>query len=194
MGCIWETSAFATRAISTKYQQNAGIALVSTIFVLLAPLCKHSKSVFSNRANTEIGINAFAYMVLARMIHYFHPSKEIFNIPAAGLSIVFVTLDIISFIIQLAGGAYANRKDPYEKQMKGVHIYMGGIALQQFFIFIFIAVAIRFHFQMAALQKQRKITKNGWKILLWTLYTSLACVTVGFDAVFFFRKIVLITL
>lgn len=45
MGAIWETAAFVFRTISTKHQQSAGIDLVSTIFVLLAPLCWSSISV-----------------------------------------------------------------------------------------------------------------------------------------------------
>jgi len=39
MGAIWETLSFVFRSVSTKNQQSSGIALISTIFVLLAPLC-----------------------------------------------------------------------------------------------------------------------------------------------------------
>jgi hypothetical protein len=39
MGALWETFSFVFRSISTKHQQSAGIELVSSIFVLLAPLC-----------------------------------------------------------------------------------------------------------------------------------------------------------
>ncbi|KAH8591527.1 RTA1 domain-containing protein [Bisporella sp. PMI_857] len=162
MAVVWETAAFSFRAISTKNQQSEGLALVSTIFVLLAPLW----------------INAFAYMVLARMIHYFHPARSVFSIPASLLSLIFVTLDIVSFAIQLTGGSYASRRDPVEKQMKGVHIYMGGIAIQQFFIFMFLAVAGRFHMQMLQLDRERGNTNGGWTALLYTLYASLVFVSI----------------
>ena len=117
-------------------------------------------------------------MVLARMIHYFHPTHRIFSIPASIMSIIFVTLDILSFAIQLVGGSYATRNDPIEKQMKGVHIYMGGIAIQQFFIFVFLTIAVKFHLEMKKLDRGMG-SKLGWTRLIWTLYASLVFVTVG---------------
>lgn len=117
-------------------------------------------------------------MVLARMIHFFHPARRILSIPSSTLSIIFVTLDIISFAIQLTGGSYATRSDPEAKQMKGIHIYMGGIGLQQFFIFVFLGIAIKFHIDM----KKSKLTKPGWSRLMWTLYASLLFVTVCYPS------------
>ena len=113
------------------------------------------------------------------MINYFHPSHSIVSIPASILSIVFVTLDVVSFAIQLTGGSYASPSDPIDKQMKGVHIYMGGIAIQQFFIFVFVAIAVKFHLEMKKLDQGIGI-KSGWTRLLWTLYASLGFVTVSF--------------
>jgi len=95
------------------------------------------------------------------------------------MSIIFVTLDIVSFAIQLTGGSYATHSDPIEKQMKGVHIYMGGIALQQFFIFIFLGIAAKFHLDMKKLDLG-KGGQTGWTRLIWTLYASLGFVTVRF--------------
>jgi hypothetical protein len=64
-----------------------------------------------------------------------------------------------------------------EMQMKGVHIYMGGIGLQQFFIGIFLLLAARFHSEMQRLEKLGQ-TKMGWKGLICSLYTSLGFITV----------------
>ena len=160
MGSIWETISFTARSISTKHQQSAGLELISSLFVLLAPLW----------------INAFSYMVLARMIHFFLPSHSLF-IPASVLSLIFVSLDFVSFVIQIVGGSYAGPTSPQDQIMKGIHIYMGGIGLQQFFIFIFLGLAVKFHVQMLALDRLG-LGKDGWKRLLFTLYGSLGFITV----------------
>lgn len=40
MGSLWEFGSYATRTISTRNQQNSGLALISQILILLAPICK----------------------------------------------------------------------------------------------------------------------------------------------------------
>ncbi|CZR56476.1 related to RTA1-involved in 7-aminocholesterol resistance [Phialocephala subalpina] len=169
MGAMWEFASFATRAVSTLHQQSVALLLVSQLFVLLAPLW----------------INAFAYMLLARLIHFFSPTHTIFRIPTAILSILFVSLDFISFVIQLVGGSYAGPTAPVDQQMKGVHIYMGGIGLQQFFIFVFLGLAVKFQREMRRLERMGPGAKMGWRGVLWTLYGSLGFITVRI----FFRLI-----
>lgn len=77
------------------------------------------------------------------------------------------------------GGSYAGPTAPVDQQMKGVHIYMGGIGLQQFFIFIFLGLAVKFHLTMRKSEKMGQ-ARGGWKRLLWTLYGSLGFITVSF--------------
>ncbi|TVY88786.1 Protein RTA1 [Lachnellula willkommii] len=171
MGALWETISFTFRSISTRFQQNSGIELVSSLFVLLAPLW----------------VNAFAYMVLGRLLYFFHPARTIMSIPASALAFAFVTLDFISFVIQLVGGSWAGPDDPTDKVMQGIHIYMGGIGLQQFFIFVFLGLAIRFHLEMKAFERQGLLGagKKGWMKLLWATYASLGFITIRI----FFRLI-----
>ncbi|KAE9364408.1 RTA1 domain-containing protein [Stipitochalara longipes BDJ] len=168
MASIWETISFTARTISTRNQQNAWIELISELFVLLAPLW----------------VNAFAYMLLARMVHFYLPTHSIFSIPASVLAIAFVTLDFVSFVIQIVGGSYAGPTAPMAQQLKGVHIYMGGIGLQQFFIFIFLGLGVKFHREMLLLERMGS-AKDGWKRLLFTLYGSLGFITIRI----FFRLI-----
>lgn len=47
MGALWETCSFAARSVSTRFQQSSGLELVSSLFVLLAPLCMLSSSSLS---------------------------------------------------------------------------------------------------------------------------------------------------
>lgn len=66
-----------------------------------------------------------------------------------------------------------------EEQMKAIHIYMGGIGLQQFFIVIFVGIAIKFQLDMRKLEKSGSVGVDGsWKKLLWAVYAGLGFITV----------------
>jgi len=79
----------------------------------------------------------------------------------------------------IVGGSYAGPTAPVTQQLKGVHIYMGGIGLQQLFIFLFLALGVKFHREMFWLERVGS-AKEGWKGLLFTLYGSLGFITVSF--------------
>ncbi|KAK1687431.1 RTA1 domain-containing protein [Colletotrichum godetiae] len=162
MASIWETLAFVFRAASSKNQQSNGIYLVFQIFILLAP----------------IWVNAFAYMTLGRMIYFFHPSRSLLRIPAATFAAIFVALDIVSFAVQLTGGSMAGPTAPPAEQMKAIHIYMGGIGLQEFFILIFVALALKSQVELKRMDKLSGQESRSWKPLLWALYFSLGMISV----------------
>ncbi|KAF4975492.1 hypothetical protein FZEAL_7723 [Fusarium zealandicum] len=166
MASIWETMAFVFRALSTRYQQSSGIYLVFQIFILLAP----------------IWVNAYAYMTLGRMVFYYLPSRSVLHMPAATLAAVFVGLDMVSFMIQLVGGSMAGPGAPPELQQKAVHIYMGGIGLQELFIVLFVGLCIQFQRKMHRLEGAGKGAKgfvtSSSGMLLCALYFSLAMISV----------------
>ena len=87
MGSTWEFASFALRVAGTKNQQSTPIAFVSQILVLLAPMW----------------VNAFDYMVMGRMIYFFVPEQKIWGIKGIKIAKIFVWLDILSFITQVAG-------------------------------------------------------------------------------------------
>lgn len=70
--------------------------------------------------------------------------------------------------------------------MTGIHIYMGGIGLQEFCILVFTSIAIKFSLVMR--QRERELassrhqildrTPNNWRILLYVLYASLTLITI----------------
>ncbi|OQE39246.1 hypothetical protein PENCOP_c007G07880 [Penicillium coprophilum] len=162
MGVSWETVAYAVRAFSTRNQQNETVATVAQMFVLLAPLW----------------VNAFDYMVLARMIHFFVPERRIGMFKPSLLAKVFVLLDFVSFIIQMIGGFMATGTD--QQQMDGIHLYMGGIGIQEFFIVCFLVLALQFHRLMLQLERAGRlpVEKQNWRRLLYALYGSLIAITV----------------
>ena len=117
-------------------------------------------------------------MVFGRMVNFFIPSHSLLKTPAPIFATGFVLLDIVTFVIQLIGGSWAGPTAPADQQLQGVHIYMGGIGIQQFFILVFLGLAARFHAQMLEMEK-RQVVKAGWKKILYTLYASLGLISVS---------------
>ncbi|KAJ4986220.1 RTA1 domain-containing protein [Stagonosporopsis vannaccii] len=165
MAALWETGAYAFRALGSKDQQSSGIALVAQILVLVAP----------------IWVNAFAYMVFARMVYFYSPTRKVWFFSPSMLALVFVTLDIISFVVQLVGGGMAGPGASVESQKKGLDIYMGGIGMQESFIVLFLGLVIKFHRdQLHAKRVGRLVGEKsiGWRWLIWTLYGCLLAITI----------------
>ncbi|KAM0303878.1 hypothetical protein ACHAPM_003450 [Fusarium culmorum] len=120
-------------------------------------------------------------MTLGRMVHYFIPDHSLLGMPAVTLAAIFVGLDIVSFIIQLIGGSLAGPGSPPDEQLKAIHIYMGGIGLQEFFIVIFIILCIVFQRKMHEIRAEKGIkalVASDWGKLLCALYFSLAMISV----------------
>ncbi|KAI1626474.1 RTA1 domain protein [Exophiala viscosa] len=164
MASLWEFASYGFRTAGTRHQQSSSLATVSQILVLLAP----------------IWVNAFAYMVFARIVHFFSPTRKVWKISPSILAFIFVSLDITSFIIQLIGGGMAGPGASPAAQQKGVHIYMGGIGLQEFFIVCFSALVIKFHFEQTTAEKTGRLAgdKLRWKWILYALYICLLAITV----------------
>lgn len=121
-------------------------------------------------------------MTFGRMVYFFHPSRAILRIPASTFAAVFVGLDIISFIIQLVGGGQSSPGAPPADQLKAVHIYMGGIGLQEFFIVVFLGLCIVFQRQMTALGGSSPwythLARAEWGPLMCTLYLALLMISI----------------
>ncbi|EHK21678.1 uncharacterized protein TRIVIDRAFT_6014, partial [Trichoderma virens Gv29-8] len=136
MGALWECFCFILRTLGAKDQQNSTYVTLSTLLFLLAPF------LFP-------GINAFAYMVVSRLIYFLHPKQAALGIPARWLAKGFVTADIISFVIQAAGGALMADQSSTENSNLGRKIYMAGVGVQLFFVLIFAVVVISFYRQVS---------------------------------------------
>ncbi|KAF1834463.1 hypothetical protein BDW02DRAFT_639283 [Decorospora gaudefroyi] len=165
MAALWETGAYAFRALGSKDQQSSGIALVAQILVLVAP----------------IWVNAFAYMVFARIVHFYSPTRKVWFFSPSILALIFVTLDIISFVVQLVGGGMAGPGASAESQKKGLNIYMGGIGMQEGFIVLFMGLVIKFHRDQLQAERVGRLTADkmaGWKWLIWALYGCLLAITI----------------
>ncbi|QGA14779.1 hypothetical protein EYB26_002435 [Talaromyces marneffei] len=164
MGIAWEFGGYLVRIFSTKNQQSLGLVIITQLLVLLAPLW----------------VNAFDYMVLARMIYFFVPEKRIWFFKPSLLAIIFVCLDFGSFMVQATGGSIASPGGTASTIQTGLNIYMGGIGIQQFFICCFLVLTVLFHRRMLQLERQGALQgdKTRWKGLLFSLYFSLIAISV----------------
>jgi hypothetical protein len=121
-------------------------------------------------------------MVLARMIHFFMPERRIGIIKPSHLTAIFILLDISSFLIQAVGGLMAGPDADSDVMMKGIHIYMIGMGVQEFFILLFLTIAIAFHRRMLSLERRGALAKDKkkakWRGLLYALYASLLFITI----------------
>lgn len=76
---LWQTVTYGLREYSVYNQKNLGIYSAWFVMILIAPLW----------------INAFVYMVMARMVWCFMPDKRLGGIPAWRFGTIFVCLDIV---------------------------------------------------------------------------------------------------
>ncbi|KDQ59342.1 hypothetical protein JAAARDRAFT_34082 [Jaapia argillacea MUCL 33604] len=160
MAALWETGGFVTRVLATLNQSVITFVFPSQILILLAPLW----------------INAFCYVVLGRMVHYFLPDQSVARIKARRLATLFVLLDITALLIQGTGGSMTSSTDSKTITL-GLHIYMGGIGLQELFILLFIVLVIQFH-KKAILAGDLLGRPTDWRRLLYVLYATLTLITI----------------
>ncbi|KAJ6584385.1 RTA1 like protein-domain-containing protein [Mycena capillaripes] len=158
MAGLWETAGLVLRVFSVLHTTSTAFGEPSQILILLAPLW----------------INAFLYVLMSRIVHFFVPEKHVAGISARRLSLCFVLLDITAFLMQAGGGLIINSDTPRIALM-GIHIYMGGIGLQQVFILGFVALVVRFHYKMNRLGGS---TGAEWKCPLYVMYASLILITI----------------
>ncbi|RDL40271.1 Uncharacterized protein BP5553_00250 [Venustampulla echinocandica] len=158
MGGAWETISFAIRIISIRNPTSQGPYTPWFLLFLLAPLW----------------INAFDYMLLGRMVFQYLPNQKLLGIRAKRMALLFVVLDVASFIIQIGGGIMVTSKNENTKKM-GLHIYTGGLVLQEAFILFFLYLVVTFQRRLkkeATLEERRDA-----KRLLLFLYITLTLIS-----------------
>jgi hypothetical protein len=170
MGAIWELASFILRTLGTRDQQNEAYATASTLLFLLAPLW----------------INAFVYITAGRLVYFLHPKKRLWGIKAVKMGRWFVWLDILSFIVQAAGGLMMNQENGAKVIEIGKNVYMSGVGVQQLFILIFLGMIVKLHVDVLGSGCDGQLCDaNGswrrvarWKWLTYTLYAVLGLITI----------------
>ncbi|KAL8672070.1 MAG: hypothetical protein Q9168_003465 [Polycauliona sp. 1 TL-2023] len=114
---------------------------------------------------------------MGRMIYNFTDRARLLGIKAWRFTLYFVVLDIVAFIIQISGAASASGQDiPKDDILRGLHIYMGGVGLQQIFVLVFCYIAFRFQQQLRQGSPGRL---SQALLLLYVEYAALLLITVG---------------
>ncbi|KAF4826517.1 putative lipid transporter atnI [Colletotrichum tropicale] len=162
VGASWETAAFILRTLGAHDQQQIGYQIGGQLLFLLAPLW----------------INAFAYMLAARLVYFVLPDQRVFRVKATALTKIFVAMDIVCFLVQAVGGSMMSNTevssdDPILRT--GQQLYMSGCGLQLAFIVVFCGLMGRFYVKMQRAQRFDLDLKQV-KALVWVMYVVLVLV------------------
>lgn len=125
-------------------------------------------------------------MVLGRLVYFYDERKKLAKISAERLALLFVCLDIVSFIVQAAGASMTvSNTAPQSTIMNGIHIYMGGIALQEVFILCYTVLSIKMHRKIIAMERKginiEKMQRASmpWRWVFYGMYGALLMITVS---------------
>ncbi|KAH8678857.1 RTA1 like protein-domain-containing protein [Tricladium varicosporioides] len=160
-----QTLTYIFRILSILHPDSFAAYVAWFVLILVAPLFT----------------NAYVYMALGRMLWNYVADAKIYRITAWRLGMYFVILDIVAFVVQVYGAASASGNGiTRDEVLKGLHIYMAGVGIQQFFIFVFVLFAIKLHRTILS-QGTLNITNSSAKSpfpLLYTIYAVLLLITI----------------
>ncbi|KAL9592839.1 MAG: hypothetical protein Q9179_006321 [Wetmoreana sp. 5 TL-2023] len=118
-------------------------------------------------------------MVMGRMVYNFTSQARLLGIKAWRFTLYFVLLDILAFIIQAGGASIASGNDKSKRIiLLGLHVYMGGVGFQEFFVLIFAYIAFRFSQQI---KQENPSRLSQALILLYAEYAVLVLITVSWS-------------
>ena len=138
---------------------------ISNSFVVLAPL-------FIGAGNYLL-ITRLCKLVLAAHITHIH------HIPVDRLTRIFVTCDIISFLIQVSGSGIASSGNWQGGVSKiGTDILIVGLATQVMTFAFFLVIVATFH-AVTRSGKMRPDAGEGWKKVLMAVYISSTLIIVS---------------
>lgn len=132
-----------------------------------------------------LGINAFVYMVVARLVHFLLPteSQKILGLSPRWLAKVFVAADVVSFFIQAAGGGMLADQGGGETVETGQRVYMAGIGVQLFFVVLFVVATVLFILRLERLMKagllKGRHNPASVRYLVWSVLAVIALIVVS---------------
>ncbi|KAL5050875.1 hypothetical protein BDW71DRAFT_171804 [Aspergillus fruticulosus] len=157
IGGIFEIIGYVGRALSSKQSPNwtLGPYLVQTLFLLLAPAL----------------LAASIYMFLGRIILVLQAESHAL-MKKKWLTKIFVTGDVLSFLLQGAGGGIQS-SGSLESMKTGEHIIVGGLVIQILFFAFFIVTATHFDWKLKKYPIPRACSPHiPWRKHLNVLYMT----------------------
>ncbi|KAL1884034.1 hypothetical protein Daus18300_000143 [Diaporthe australafricana] len=155
IGGIFELVGYIGRAISANDIWALGPYIVQSILLLVAP------ALFA----------ASIYIVLGKIILFVDGERHSI-IPQKWLTKVFVAGDVVSFLLQMAGGGI-QAAGTLEMLHIGEKIIIVGLFSQIVFFGFFIVVAITFHRRFSKFGQGTPTKDSGiWRKHIWILYAT----------------------
>ncbi|KAJ5081190.1 hypothetical protein N7456_013428 [Penicillium angulare] len=161
VGGIFQIIGYCARAVSHFHTTSTTLYAMQTLFVLLAP-------------------NLYAasiYMVLGRIIVFLR-GEHLSVVPVRFLTKIFVMGDVLSFVLQGAGGGVMSSSGSANLLVVGQWIIVAGLCVQLLFFGAFIITSMLFHTRIS--QQPTQEAENSkvrgfprdWRGLLSALYIA----------------------
>ncbi|KAF4762588.1 hypothetical protein N7455_001066 [Penicillium solitum] len=163
IGGVFQIIGYICRALAHNNKENIPLYSISTIMILLAPPL----------------YAASIYMTLGRLIVHLDAEK-LSMVPVKWLTIIFVSGDVIAFLMQAAGGGIM-ASGTLSAMTTGEHITIGGLAVQLVFFSVFIIAATIFHYRIRKSPTEKcfnPLRSSGvlqmpiWEIVMTGLYVA----------------------
>ncbi|KAJ5354037.1 Protein RTM1 [Penicillium brevicompactum] len=179
VGLLLECAGYIARIFSHFDNLALGPYIVQTMLILVAP------PLFA----------ASIYMTLGRVIVKLN-AEELSMVPVRYLTKIFVVGDVISFLLQVAGGGYM-AAGTLSAMDVGTKVVIGGLAVQLLFFGFFVIVAAIFHWRVkknelfvharshsyvSTAGSSTVETKLTWESLMWGIY--IACFLILVRSIF----------
>ncbi|KIJ70468.1 hypothetical protein HYDPIDRAFT_78585 [Hydnomerulius pinastri MD-312] len=145
------------------YPDSEGIYIAEYLFIVLSPCA----------------FIAANYVLLERLAHHINCTDHVL-LPARRLTIIFVSSDTITFLIQAAGGSLCASHNPTQVQT-GSHILLAGLVLQLASFLIFSCLYVRFLYRVYTLEHDAWELDKGrpWYVDWRTLAEALTVSCIG---------------
>ncbi|ODO07272.1 integral membrane protein [Cryptococcus wingfieldii CBS 7118] len=157
IGCWCEGIGLVLRVAFRSNPHSTGLYIVCYLFVVLSPCA----------------FLAGDYILMGRLVSYLDAHERLRPLRAAKVSWIFIISDVVTFLIQAAGGGLSTAKD-IDVAETGGHIFLAGIAIQMasflFFSITWVIFGVRTWKEDKALWN-----REGWKPLFWALGFTCIC-------------------
>lgn len=154
LASIMEAVGFAAKAASASGSFQREIYIVQYVLILIAPAV----------------MAAACYMCMGRIALYVTPPKyrtmKVLWVIPRFMTPVFVTCDILAFLIQVFGGVMATSTDPSVVK-NGFNVLKAGLAIQIVAFGFFLIISFRFHIISRSYRSQWP--SANWVTLLWAI-------------------------
>ncbi|KFY03682.1 hypothetical protein O988_01308 [Pseudogymnoascus sp. VKM F-3808] len=162
-GALLEVGGYAARTVAIKHLDQIPPYAVQSSLVIIAP----------------IFIGAGDYMLVSRLCLAVLPSHliRIYGFSTRKLTRIFISADIISFLIQVSGSGIASSGNwEGSNATLGQNVLIAGLATQLLTFLFFVGILRRFH--QLANTEGREDAPRGWRKVLHAVYATSALVIV----------------